>query len=65
MAALSGKHLTNLTKETHTKMRIDQSFDVFYSHKFTRKSEGLVGDPMIPRKRRTSARLEDSALAHP
>ena len=30
MAALSGKPLANLTKETLTKMRIDQSFDVFY-----------------------------------
>jgi len=29
-AALSGKHLANLTKETLTKMRTDQSFDVFY-----------------------------------
>ena len=30
MAALSGKPLANLTKETLTKMRIDRSFDVFY-----------------------------------
>ena len=30
MAALSGKPLANLTKETLTKMCIDQSFDVFY-----------------------------------
>ena len=30
MAALSGKPLANLTKETLTEMRIDQSFDVFY-----------------------------------
>lgn len=30
MAALSGKPPANLTRETHTKMRIDQSFDVFY-----------------------------------
>ena len=30
MAALSGKPPANLTKETLTKMRIDQSFDVFY-----------------------------------
>ena len=30
MAAVSGQRLENLTKETLTKMRTDQSFDYFY-----------------------------------
>lgn len=64
----SGKPLANLTKETLTEMRIDQSFDVFYPitfHNVTRKSEGLVGDPTPSRKRRTSTRLEVGVLTYP
>ena len=54
MATVSGQRLANLTKETLTKMRTDQSFDYFYAN-VARKSEG---EPTLPRKRRTSARLE-------
>ena len=45
MAAVSGRQrLANLTKETLTKIRTDQSFD--HSHaNVTRKSEGLLGEP--------------------
>ena len=50
----------NLTKETLTKMRTDQSFDHFYAN-VSRKSEGLLGEPTLPRKRCTSARLEVGA----
>ena len=58
MAAVSGQRLANLTKETLTKMRTDQSFDYFYAN-VARKSEGEgVGEPTLPRKRRTPARLE-------
>ena len=41
VAAISGQRLANLTKETLTKMRTDQSFDHFYAN-FVRKSEGLL-----------------------
>ena len=63
MAAVSGRQrLANLTKETLTKIRTDQSFN--HSHaKVARKSEGLVGKPTLPRKRRTPARLEVGAGA--
>ena len=57
MAAVSGQRLANLTKGTLTKIRIDQSFDHFYAN-FARKSEGLLGEPTLSRKRHTSARLE-------
>ena len=58
MATVSGQRLANLTKETLTKMRTDQSFDYFYAN-VARKSEGEgVGEPTLPRKRRTPARLE-------
>ena len=49
MAAVSGQCLANLTKETFTKMRNDQNFDHFYAN-VSRKSEGLVGEPTLPRK---------------
>ena len=63
MTAVSGRQrLANLTKETLTKIRTDQSFN--HSHaKVARKSEGLVGKPTLPRKRRTPARLEVGAGA--
>ncbi|CAH3140884.1 unnamed protein product, partial [Porites evermanni] len=58
MAAVSGQRLANLTKEALTKMRTDQSFDYFYAN-VARKSESKgVGEPTLPRKRRTPARLE-------
>ena len=58
MAAVSGQRLANLTKETLTKMRTDQSFDYFYAN-VARKSEGEgVGEPTLRRKRRSPARLE-------
>ena len=50
MAAVSGKRLANLTKEKLTKMRTDQSFDHIYAN-VTRKSEGVVGELTLPRKR--------------
>ena len=62
MAAVSGQRLANLTKGTLTKIRIDQSFDHFYAN-VARKSEGLLGEPTLPRKRHTSARLEVGAGA--
>lgn len=55
MAAVSGKRLANLTKETLSKMR--DHFDLFY-HTVVQKSEGLVDEPKLPRKRRAPARLE-------
>ena len=62
MAAVSGQRLANLTKETSTKIRIDQSFDHFYAN-VARKSEGLLGELTLPRKRHTPARLEVGAGA--
>ena len=64
VAAVSGQGLTlaNLTKETLTKMPSDQSFDHFYAN-ISSKREGLLGKPMLPRKRCTSARLEVGAGA--
>ena len=41
-------------------MPSDQSFDHFYAN-ISRKSEGLLGKPTLPRKRCTSARLEVGA----
>ena len=63
MTAVSGQRLANLTKGTLTKIRIDQRFDHFYAN-VARKSEGLLGEPTLPRlKRHTSARLEVGAGA--
>lgn len=62
MAAVGGQRLANLTKETLTKMRIDQSFDLFYAN-VARKSASLVGEHTLPRKRRTPAGLEVGAGA--
>ena len=62
MAVVSGQRLANLTKGTLTKIRIDQSFDHFYAN-VTRKSEGLLGEPTLPRKRHSPARLEVGARA--
>ncbi len=41
-------------------MRNNQNFDNFYA-KVSRKSEGLVGEPTLPRKRCALARLEVGA----
>ena len=51
VAAVSGQGLAlaNLTKETLTKMPSDHSFDHFYAN-ISRKSKGLLGKPMLPRK---------------
>ena len=62
MAAVSGQLLANLTKETLTKIRSNQSFDHFYAN-VAHKSEGLVGKSTLPRKRRTPTRLEVGAGA--
>ena len=63
VAAVSGQRLANLTKETLTKISTtDQSFDHFYANA-SRKSEGLLGEPTLPRKRCTSARPEVGAGA--
>ena len=62
MAAVSGQRLANLTKGTLTKIRIDQSFDHFYAN-VACKSEGLLGEPTLPRKRHSPARLEVGARA--
>ena len=67
MADVSGERLANLTKETLTKIPTsDQSFDHFYAN-VARRSEGLLDEPTLPRKRRTPARLEvgASALSYP
>jgi len=60
MAAVSEQHLANLTKETITKMQTDQGFDLFNAN-VVHMSQGLVGEPTLQRKRRTSLRLEVSA----
>ena len=62
MAAVSGQRLANLRKGTLSKIRIDQSFDHFYAN-VARKSEGLLPEPTLPRKRHISARLEFGAGA--
>ena len=62
MAAVSGQRLENLSKETLTKTARGQSFDHFYGN-VSRKSKGLLGEPTLPRKRCTSARLEVGACS--
>ena len=63
VVAVSGERLANLTKETLTKIpSSDQSFDHFYAN-VVRRSEGLLDEPTLPRKRRTTARLEVAASA--
>ena len=63
MAAVSGERLAILTEETLTKIPTsDQNFDHFYAN-VARRSEGLLDEPMIPRKRSTAARLEVGASA--
>ena len=63
MAAVSGRRLANLTKETLTKIpSSDQSFDHFYAN-VSHESEGLLGEPTLPRKRCPSARLKVGAGA--
>ena len=67
MAAVSGQRQSNVTKDTLTKIPTsDQSFDHFYPN-VSRKSEGLLGEPTLPRKRSTSTRLEvgAGALSYP
>ena len=66
VAAVSGQRLENLTKETLKKTARGQSFDHFYEN-VSRKSEGLLGEPTLPRKRCTSARLEvgSCSLSYP
>ena len=56
MAAVSGQRLAYLAKQTLTKIRTDQSFDHFFAN-IASKSEGLLGEPTLSRKRRTPARL--------
>ena len=58
VAAVRGQGLTlaYLTKETLKKMPSDQSLDHFYAN-ISRKSEGLLGKPTLPRKQCTLARL--------
>ena len=56
MAAVSGQSLANLTKGTLTKIHIDQSFDHFYAN-VARKSEGLLGEPTLPRKSSVLTRI--------
>ena len=63
MAAVSGQRLANLTKETLTKMRTDQSFDYLYANVVRKSEVEGVGEPTLPRKRRTPARLEVGAGA--
>ena len=60
MAAVSEQQLANLTKETLTKMHNDQNFDLFNANN-VHMSKGLIGEPTLQRKRRTSLRLEVSA----
>ena len=64
VAVVSGQGLAlaNLTKEMLTKTPSDQSFDYFYAI-MSRKREGLLGKPTLPRKRCTSPRLEVGAGA--
>ena len=57
MATVSEQRLANLAKQTLAKIRTDQSFDHFYAN-IARKSEGLLDEPTLSRKRRTPARLE-------
>ena len=65
MAALSGKPLANLTKETLTKMRIDQSFDVFYPITLPARVKAWLAIQRLQEERRTSARLEVGVLTYP
>ena len=63
VAAVSGQRLANLTKETLTKIPIsDESFDHFYTN-VGHRSEGLLDEPMLPRKQCTPAREEVGASA--
>ena len=64
MAAVSEQHLANLTKETLTKMHTDQGFNLFNDN-VVHMSQGLVGEPTLQRKRRTSLRLETGAQPIP
>ena len=62
MAAVIGQRLPKLTKKTLTKFRTDESFDHFYAD-VACKSEGLLSEPTLPRKRCTLVRLEVGAGA--
>ena len=62
MAAISGQRLANLTKETLIKVRTDQSFDHFYAN-VVLKSEGLLVESTLPRKRCIPSRLKVGASA--
>ena len=62
MAAVIGQRLPKLTKKTLTKFRTDESLDHFYAD-VACKSEGLLSEPTLPRKRRTLVRLEVGAGA--
>ena len=58
MAAVSGQLLENLTKKTLTKIRTNLTI---FMLTLPTSREGLVGKPMLPRKRRTLDRLEVGA----
>ena len=60
MAAVSGQLLENLTKKTLTKIRTNLTI---FMLTLPTSREGLVGKPMLPRKRRTPDRLEVGAGA--
>ena len=60
MAAVSGQLLENLTKKTLTKIRTDLTI---FMLTLPTSREGLVGKPLLPRKRRTPDRLEVGAGA--
>ena len=62
MAAVIGQRLPKLTKKTLTKFRTDESLDHFYAD-VACKSEGLLSEPTLPRKRCTLVRLEVGAGA--
>ena len=64
MAVVSEQHLANLTKETLTKMHTDQGYNLFNDN-VVHMSQGLVGEPTLQRKRRTSLRLETGAQPIP
>ena len=64
MAAVSEQHLVNVTEETLTKMHTDQGFNLFNAN-VVHMSQGLVGEPTLQRKRRTSHRLDIGAQPIP
>ena len=63
MAAVSGQRLANLRRGSSRKFALIKASTISLLYNVARKSEGLLGEPTLPRKRHTPVKLEVGAGA--